>query len=705
MPGVVNGTNGAHAANDEPRPLKIVFVGGGIGGLTAAIALRQVGHEVVVLEQWDGANETGAAIHLAPNANGILRRLGLYAESFGANAMNRLTEYATDGSEIRSVDLTESNKQWQHPWQLVHRVHLHAQLQKTATSPLGKGKPVDLRYSAKVVDTDPETATAILESGERVEGDVLIGADGVFSETRKKVKGGHIRPFGSGKSAFRFLVNKQEALDDPLTAKFAGRDGELIMFLGPDSKIVAYPCQNNELLNFVCIHPSEKTAAPSDNWSTGGSKTTLLEVYADFDESARALLNKADHKTVRVWQLLDMEQLPTWVNSKLALLGDAAHPFLPHQGQGGGVAMEDAAALAVVLPLGTEPSEVAERLKVYETCRYERAHKIQEYTRVAGKCLEEDGKVDMIQYTNYNFGHDEFDSATKVFDEWRWAKDPEIYWRMPVSFGPSPGPRQALYTNKPQPARHSTFTTASIKFKTSRTFLQNLFPTKSFSFKSPGTVAYASLSQTTLGKMEWLGGSGYRHFGLYIHGVRYTKQDGTTIDGTYLPLLFESLTDPIVSGRDELGMPKVYCEVDIRRRQDSYRVRTHWQGSMFGTCNLDELEQVDPASEAGTIGGEADYGILAYKYSPAVGERGKADAAYATVVPHAEESKVVPSKVEAVWKSKKPNFSFDCLTQQDLPTLHHIVSKLAQIPVYEYVSGKVVEGYGVPDVSAARRVE
>jgi hypothetical protein len=309
------------------------------------------------------------------------------------------------------------------------------------------------------------------------------------------------------------------------------------------------------------------------------------------------------------------------------------------------------------------------------------------------------------QYTNYNFGHDEFDSATRIFNEWRWARQPNIYWRMPVSFGPAPGPRQALYTLDAVPAQHSTFTTASIKFKTSRTYLQNLFPSKQFSFISPGTVAYASISQTTLGKMEWLGGSGYKHFGLYLHGVRYTKNDGAAIDGTYMPLLFESLTDPIVSGRDELGMPKVFCDIDIRQRKDSYRVRTSWQGSMFGRFNLDELEEADPTAEAGTIGGERDYGILAYKYSPAVGERGKADAAYAVVVPHAEESMVVPSRVTGVWKSKKPNFAFDTLTQQDLPTLHHIVTGLANIPVYEYVAGKVVEGYGVPDVSSCRRIE
>lgn len=698
-------TNGVHKAFEGTEPLHIVCVGGGIGGITAAIALRQQGHDVTVIEQWDGSGETGAAVHLAPNANGILRRLGLYAETFGANGMNKLSEYATDGSLIKQIDMREANKIWQHPWQLVHRIHLHKELQKKAVATEGKGKPVTIRYASRVVDVEPETATAILEDGERIQGDVLLGADGVFSQSRKRVKGGDLKPFPSGKSAFRFLVSAEDARKDPETAKYAETDGELLLFLGPDRKIVVYPCQNNELLNFVCIHPDNETSAPTDDWNAGGNKTKLLEVYKDFDSSARALLSKADPKSLKVWALLDMEKLPTWTNGKLALLGDAAHPFLPHQGQGAGVAMEDAAALAVVLPLGTKPEEVPERLKLYEECRYERAHRIQEYTRVAGRDLAEPGNVDMQTYTNYNFGHDEWDSASKKFDEWRYAKNPELYWRMPVSFGPSPGPRQSLYDHTAVPALHSTFCTASIKFKTSKTFLQNLFPTKSFSFNGPGTVAYASFSQTTLGKMEWLGGNGYRHFGLYLHNVRYTKQDGTTVDGSYLPLLFESLTDPIISGRDEIGMPKVYCSIDVRRRADSYRVRTGWEGSMFGTFNLDDLEEADPESDKGTVGGESDYGILAYKYSPAVGERGKADAAYATVISHAEEAKVVPSHVERVYRCNKPSFKFDSLSQQDLPTLHHIVTKLEQIPVYEYVSAKVVEGYGVPDVHSARRIE
>lgn len=102
--------------------------------------------------------------------------------------------------------------------------------------------------------------------------------------------------------------------------------------------------------------------------------------------------------------------MPTFVNGRLAVLGDAAHPFLPHQGQGGGQAIEDAVSLAAVLPLGTTTDDIPDRLTVYEQCRYERAHKIQEFTRTAGKDANDpslEGKpLDMMEYQQYNFGHD-----------------------------------------------------------------------------------------------------------------------------------------------------------------------------------------------------------------------------------------------------------------------------------------------------------
>ena len=250
--------------SSSTKSLRIVIIGAGIGGLTAALALRQVGHSVVILEQWNGANETGAAIHLAPNANGILRRLGIYAETFGANLMRRLTEYNHEGIEMFSMDTEEMSGIWQYPWLLCHRISLHSSLSKATTCTEGPGIPVDLRYSSKVVAIDPDNAIVTTENGERIQGDVLLGADGISSITRKVVRGGSTAPFSSGKSAFRFLISKDEASRDERIREFLQQEGELKIWTARDRKIVMYPCENNKLLNFMCMHPDTETRAPSD---------------------------------------------------------------------------------------------------------------------------------------------------------------------------------------------------------------------------------------------------------------------------------------------------------------------------------------------------------------------------------------------------------------------------------------------------------
>jgi 2-polyprenyl-6-methoxyphenol hydroxylase-like FAD-dependent oxidoreductase len=125
------------------------------------------------------------------------------------------------------------------------------------------------------------------------------------------------------------------------------------------------------------------------------------------------ILDQAEPESLKLWTLLDMDQLPTWINDKLALLGDAAHPFLPRksntvfvhdthewldQAQGGAAAIEDAMSLSAVLPFGTRPADVPERLLLYEKIRYERAHAIQQFTRLAGRDLDqqEGGKLDSM---------------------------------------------------------------------------------------------------------------------------------------------------------------------------------------------------------------------------------------------------------------------------------------------------------------------
>lgn len=334
--GHTNGYTNGHAtpSSNESRPLRVIVIGAGIGGLTSAIYLRQQGHQVTLLEQSRFANEIGAAMHLAPNCNGLLRRIGLRAEDIGANAMEHITEYDEKNSVTRSASLAESNKQWQHPWHLVHRVHLHEELKRRAVDPVGEGPPAILKMASRVKSIDPASAVAVLESGECVQGDLIVGADGVHSITRKYVPGGDITTKSSGKSAFRFLVAREKVLANPATAHFAQKNGELIIWYGQDRRVIMYPCSQNQQLNFVCVHPHEESAASTqdkENWHAGANRQTLLDVYKNFDDSLLQLIGMADSETLNVWELLDMDVLPTWINNRLALLGDACHPFLPRK--------------------------------------------------------------------------------------------------------------------------------------------------------------------------------------------------------------------------------------------------------------------------------------------------------------------------------------------------------------------------------------
>lgn len=712
--GAVNGATATTHDSSFREPLNIVISGAGIGGLFAAISLRRAGHKVTILERSSFNQELGAAVHLAPNSNGLLRRHGIYAESFGANPSLNFTEWKHTGERVRT--LPNAAHLFQHPWLFAHRVRLHDALRKLATAEEGEGTPARLVLSTKVEKMDATNATVVTKTGETFKADLIVGADGVHSIARRCIPGGeNTEAFDSGKSAFRFIIPAKRVREHPLANKYVQGPGELSVFYSNDRRVVMYPTNENEELNFVCIHPSKETDASGD-WNNETSVESMLKVFESFDDGVKAILRMADPSTLKVWNLLDMDKLPSFVEGRLALIGDAAHPFTPHQGQGAGMAIEDGASLAVMLPLGTRPDEIPERLQLYNQARYERAHMIQHFSRIVGQDdNERTERVDMGKFIFINFGHDEHDHSSQLLREHLWNKTLHIYWRQPIAFGPMPGPRQDA-TGVARKAEHSTFVTASIKFKTSKTLLQNLFPhgkerRQGWSFTTPGSVAFASFSQTTLHKMDWLGGGGYNHIGLYIHGVQYTKQDGSVVKGAYLPILFENLADPIVSGREELGIPKLYSSIDVHRRQDSsYFINTGWQGATWGRFRLTGLHETTgggttAGQTSGHVGGSSDEGILVYRYMPTVGKSHKGTAAeeYPAYVPFSEEK---PSpQVQRTWTASAASFDIDSMDWDALPTLHHVIDRLAEIPVYEIVEAKVVEGTGVPDVAAAVRIE
>jgi hypothetical protein len=448
----------------------------------------------------------------------------------------------------------------------------------------------------------------------------------------------------------------------------------------------------------------------------------MLAIYQSFDSSVRAIIAKAEDD-IKVWKLLDMDKMPTFVHERLALLGDAAHPFLPHQGQGGGQAIEDAVALAALLPLGTSRQDIPERLQLYNECRYERAHKIQDFTRTAGKDAAElaaEGlKLDMMEYQKYNFGHDAHDFATGKLRALLNSQDKTLRFRSPFGFGASPGPRRPLglqstestiqALRQKQPETHQTL---SVRFKSSRTYLQNLLP-PGFAFTSPGTLAYASISCTTLDGMTWLAGGGYSHAGLYIHGVNYTKTDGSKIFGTYLAVLFENSADPIITGRDELGMPKLFCDIDVSVQGDSASISLASRGTTFGKIDVSGLATPQPTPAAppapaqlmpGPPPPPPEQGTFWQRYIPAVGEPGKTDADYAVFNPNSEPP-VEGEAAPATLTSASATVAFEQGDWQSLPTLHHVAKGLAEMPVYGVEEAKLVNGLGFGDVGGARRIE
>lgn len=330
-------TNGVSSHPTTTQPLNITIVGAGIGGLSAAIFLRQQGHYTTLLEQSRFANELGAAVHLAPNANGLLRRMGYIPEAHGAVQCKRLTQLLPHGKELFSIDLEKDAGRWQHPWQLAHRVSLHSELKRMATCKEGKGTPAVLRTRCRVVDVDATNGIVTLEDGEKIQSDIVVGADGVHSRTRAKISGAeNMKPFGSGKSAFRFLIPREKAFNDPETRKFADKEGHLVMIFAKDRRVVVYPTSDNTLLNFVNIHPTAESQVNegeegSSDWQNQGNINKMLEVFREFEPAVIKLLSMADEETLKVWELLDMEQMPSWTEGKLVLIGDAAHPFTPRK--------------------------------------------------------------------------------------------------------------------------------------------------------------------------------------------------------------------------------------------------------------------------------------------------------------------------------------------------------------------------------------
>ncbi|KAH6664859.1 salicylate hydroxylase [Halenospora varia] len=385
-------------------PLNILIVGSGIGGLTAAISCRRAGHNVSIFERSSLNNEIGAAIHVCPNASRGLLKWGFDPER--AKFVKLRKTWAFSGKTLetfRDKDEEYVEERFGAPWYLAHRVDLHEELKRLAMAEEGVGKVPGVHLRKNVVKYDPESGTITFEDDSTASGDLIIAADGVHSKAVEAILGAPNPAFPIQKEGFinfiyRFLIPSSDILADPITAPLlADGDGRFKLILGDQKKrLIWYPCRNNEIQNMGAIFHNNELVEHED-WLTSVDKSKLVELFDDFHPSVKRVLEMATE--VKQWPLLHRAAIPTWHKGRLVVIGDAAHPMLPHQGQAGAQAIEDGTALGIALsncPDNTAET-IGERLKVFERIRKNRASALQIFSSAGQdeteKMAEEAAKI------------------------------------------------------------------------------------------------------------------------------------------------------------------------------------------------------------------------------------------------------------------------------------------------------------------------
>ncbi|KWX66216.1 FAD-dependent monooxygenase [Mycobacterium sp. NAZ190054] len=329
------------------RPIRVLVVGAGIGGLSAACTLRDQGLDVTVLEQAPELGEVGTGLQIGPNASRIILRLGL-AEQINPYVLvtqESVRRRWEDGSLLARTELGDSAiADFGAPYWHLHRADLHTVLHRAATDPDRPGRPAAVHTDSRVVevdDSDPARPAVITADGRRYDADVLIGADGIKSVLRSAVDA-PTEILRSGDMAYRTLIRGDRVAADPRTAWLLDRPAANF-WLGHDHHIVVYPIRGFTAVNVVAIVPARPEVDAAGR--TEEPAEALRDAYAGWDETVGALLAQSED-TVIGWALHYQDPHTNWVKGPVALLGDACHAMLPYFSQGASQAIEDAAVLA-----------------------------------------------------------------------------------------------------------------------------------------------------------------------------------------------------------------------------------------------------------------------------------------------------------------------------------------------------------------------
>ena len=351
----------------------VAIAGGGIGGLSAALGLAKKGFDVVVLEKASTLGEIGAGIQLGPNAFHALDYFGVGVaarEKAVFIDMLRLMD-AVSGEEIIHIPLDEPfRERFGNPYAVIHRADLHSVLLDACRA----SENIDLRVNCEVEGYTQDTAgvSVRLAGGEQFAADVLIGADGLWSNLRGSVVGDGA-PRVSGHSTYRSVIPFEQMPEEL-------RWNAATLWAGPKCHIVHYPLSDWKYFNLVVTYHND---APEPVAGKPVAKDEVRQGFAHIHESARKIIEIGNDW--RLWVLCDRDPVENWVDGYVALLGDAAHPMMQYYAQGACMAMEDAVCLSHTLD--THRGDVHAGLIAYQNQRLVRTARVQIGSRVIGDLM------------------------------------------------------------------------------------------------------------------------------------------------------------------------------------------------------------------------------------------------------------------------------------------------------------------------------
>jgi 2-polyprenyl-6-methoxyphenol hydroxylase-like FAD-dependent oxidoreductase len=307
--------------------VKAIVIGGGIGGLTAAIALRQAGIEAHVYERASALREIGAGISLWANAIHALDELGL-ADAFRPHVLSELHAGLRTwrGTVLSATSSNELTKRFAVPIAVMHRADLLGVL-ASQVSP----RHLHLDQECTGFVQDAAGVTARFTNGEAVRGDVLIGADGLHSVVRAHLFGNH-PPRYAGYTAWRAIVPIIHARIVPCES------------WGPGQRFGIIPLGDGRVYWYAA-----KNLPEGERDSPGQAKQNLMQLFCGWHDPVEALIAATDESAILRNDIYDRDPLPRWSENRVTLLGDAAHPMTPNLGQGACQTIEDAVVLAACL--------------------------------------------------------------------------------------------------------------------------------------------------------------------------------------------------------------------------------------------------------------------------------------------------------------------------------------------------------------------